>query len=119
MADKILAGDYTGIIEFKLKENCMCITYGKKIFNPERKFINKSTVESYEIIEEDGKVSFSSGVIRGVAGAALLGGVGAIAGAASAKKKKKYKVSIVFNDGTRCLCELDKSSFDVLERSLY
>lgn len=58
-------------------------------------------------------------MVRGIAGAALLGGVGAIAGAASGKKKDTHLVSIVFKDKTKCLCTLDDDMFKNLITVLY
>lgn len=113
----IIAGDYKGYIDFKNKREGLFI-YGTFGFG-KKKFINKSTVESYEVVGEEQHRSFGSSVARGVAGAALFGGVGAIAGAASGKNKTHHTVSIVFKDGTKCLCELDDFMYQNLVAIMY
>ena len=111
----VIAGDYKGEIEFKNKKKGLkiCGSFGKKTY------INKETVESYEVVGEESHKSASSGIARGLVGAALFGGIGAIAGASSAKKKGTHTVSVVFKDGTKCLCELDDDMFKNLITVLY
>ena len=109
-----IAGDHTGNIEFKnMKKGFIIRVKRNKVY------INKETVESFEIIGEEEHKSFGSGVARGIAGAVLFGGIGAIAGAASAKKKGIHTVSIVFKDGTKSLCEFDDFFFKTLLKVLY
>lgn len=113
----VVAGDYKGSIDFKNKKKGLYI-YGAFGFG-KKTFINKETVASYEVIGEDSHTSMGSGVVKGAVGGALFGGVGAIAGANSAKKKGTYMVSIVFKDGTKCLCELDSEMFKNLVMVMY
>lgn len=113
----IIAGDYKGYIDYANKKKGLYIygTFGLG----KKHYINKDTVEGYEVTGEESSKSMASGIVRGVAGAALFGGVGAIAGAASAKNKSSYTVSIHFKDGTKCLCELDKDMYQKLVETLY
>lgn len=113
----VTAGDYKGYIDFKNKKKGLYIygTFGLG----KKTFINKETVDYYEVIGEEQHKSFGSGVARGIAGAALFGGIGAIAGASSAKAKGTHTVSIVFKDGTKCLCELDDSMFKKFVTVMY
>lgn len=113
----VVAGDYKGYIDFKSKKKGLYI-YGA--FGLGKKtFINKDTVQSYEVIGEEGQKSMSSGIIKGAVGGALFGGIGAIAGASSGKNKGVYTVSIIFKDGTKCLCELDNEMYKNLVAALY
>lgn len=113
----ITAGDYKGYIDFKNAKKGLYI-YGA--FGLGKKtFINKDTVDHYEVIGEETNTSFGSGVTRGILGAAAFGAVGAIAGASSAKKKGIHTVSIVFKDGTKRLCDLDDGMFKHLIEVLY
>ena len=113
----IRAGDYKGYIDYKNAKKGLYI-YGA--FGLGKKtFINKETVSRYEVIGEESSTSFGSGVARGVLGAAAFGAAGAIAGASSAKKKSVHQVSIVFKDGTKCLCDLDDAMFKHLVEVLY
>jgi hypothetical protein len=68
---------------------------------------------------QEGNSSMGSGVARGAVGAALFGGIGAIAGANSAKKNSDYTVSIIFKDGTKALCSLDAGNYKALVRIMY
>ena len=116
-SNAVVAGDYKGYLAFKNKKQGLYI-YGTFGFG-KKTFINKDTVDYYEVVGEEQYKSFGSGVARGVAGAALFGGIGAIAGAASGKNKGSHLVSIVFKNGTKCLCELDDSLFKSLVTVLY
>lgn len=113
----VLAGDYKGNIDYANPKKGLYI-YGA--FGLGKKtFINKETVEKIEVLNEESNTSMSSGIARGIAGAVLFGGVGAIAGAASAKKKCTYRISITFKNGTKCLCELDDKMYKNLETVMY
>ena len=113
----VTAGDYKGYIDFKNAKKGLYIygTFGLG----KKTFINKETVDHYEVIGEESQTSLGSGVARGIAGAALLGGIGAIAGASSGKKKGLHTVSIIFKDGTKCLCDLDDDMFKHLVTDMY
>ena len=101
MANTVLAGDYSGLISFKGDKKGLLIT--------ENKFFGA----------KEGNSSMGSGVARGAVGAALFGGIGAIAGANSAKKNSDYTVSIIFKDGTKALCSLDADNYKALVRIMY
>lgn len=68
---------------------------------------------------QEGNSSMGSGAARGAVGAALFGGIGAIAEANSAKKNSDYTVSIIFKDGTKALCSLDAGNYKALVRIMY
>lgn len=68
---------------------------------------------------QEGNSSMGSGAARGAVGAALFGGIGAIAVANSAKKNSDYTVSIIFKDGTKALCSLDAGNYKALVRIMY
>ena len=113
----VIAGDYKGYVRFKNKRKGLYLIgsfgLGEKIY------INKKTVEMYEVIGEESYNSFGSGVVRGAAGAALFGGIGAIAGASSGKKKGIHTVSIVFKTGKKVLCDLDDDMLKNLVMVMY
>lgn len=60
---------------------------------------NDTIITSVTIVDTDSRKSAASGVARGIAGAALFGGVGAIAGAMSAKNKKETTFRIEYASG--------------------
>ena len=84
--------------------------------------INRSTVAQYELITDEHRKSAVSGVARGLVGGALLGPVGMLAGAVSAKSKGIYQVAVLFNSddprsatcGKRSLLELDDALYKKL-----
>lgn len=80
--------------------------------------INKDTVAEYEVVDASLQTSAVSAVGRGLAGAFLLGPVGALAGL-SAKKKGTHVVAIEFKDGKRSLLELDDRYYKQLMKDLF
>ena len=118
MANTVLAGDYSGLISFKGDNKVLLITENK-FFGAKKTFINKTTVDHYELGMQEGNSSMGSGVARGAVGAALFGGIGAIAGANSAKKHSDYTVSLIFKAGPKALCSLDADNYKALVRIMY
>ena len=114
----VLAGDYKqGPVEYAGPKKGLRIYTG---FGTWKKlYINKETVESYEVVTETNQKSMGSGIVRGAVGGALFGGIGAIAGAASGKNAGVHTVSITFKDGTRCLCALDDTLYNALITVMY
>lgn len=113
-----VAGDHKGQIKFKNMKKGLYIDESK-MFRKSLCFINKSTVESYELLTSESEQSKKGSLSKGVVGGAVFGIAGAIAGGTSSKTKAKYTVSIVFTDGTKALCELDSQYYNVLLRLLY
>ena len=103
--NKVIAGDYIN--------GAILCEYDKMIIGTvkEKVLINAKTVKSYELVTEESKKSASSSLVRGLVGGALLGGVGAIAGAVSAENKGTYEVAIEFMDGKKCLLSLDDKAY--------
>lgn len=107
-ANKVVAGDYEG-----------CKIKGTSIVTPDGAIVlDKSTVEEYEVIDEERRKNATSGILRGGAGVMLLGPLGAIA-AVSAKNKGIYQLAIQFKDGKRSLIEVDEKIRKSLVRDLF
>lgn len=111
----VLAGDYEG--------KGIAIIGGNKgigIVTSFMKFImlDKTTVESYELITDEHRKSASSGIARGLVGGALLGPVGLLAGV-SAKNVGTYQVAIQFKDGKRSMVELDDKNYKMLLKNCF
>ena len=118
---KVIAGDYLNCRvcsngKYGNKENMFCIevvptnvSWGGTKFRNESDFveINKSTVESWELADEQSSKSLSSSLARGLVGGALLGPLGLIAGGVTGKTNKNYTVAILFNDGKKSLLDLN------------
>ena len=111
--NNIVAGDY--------KECYISVEYDRFVFHglKEHALMNAKTVKAYELVTEETSKSAASGIARGLIGGALLGGVGMVAGAMSAKNKGTYTVAVEFMDGKRSLLELDKSAYDRLVKILF
>lgn len=76
-----------------------------------RVYINSQTVKSHEVITEDITKDAASGVARGIVGGALLGPVGLLAGAMSAKNNNVRHVAIEWLDGQTSLLEVDNTTY--------
>lgn len=118
----VIAGDYlncriTTIGKYGNKQNMFCIELvptdiavwrGFVKYKKETDFveINKSTVESWELVEEQGSKSLSSSLVRGLVGGALLGPLGLIAGGVTGKTNRNYTVAVLFKNGKKSLLDL-------------
>lgn len=94
--NKVIAGYRQGDT-IKISGNSLCVSIYE---------LSKRTIESYELITEDKVKSGTSAILRGMAGVALLGGVGILAGL-SAKNKGIYTIAIQWKDDKKSLIEID------------
>ena len=74
--------------------------------------------EAARVITEEKMKSGTSAILRGAAGAALLGGVGILAGL-TAKTKGVYTVVILWKDGEKSLIEIDEKLYKVLVKGMF
>lgn len=81
--------------------------------------MNKFFVDNYELITDEHRRSAASGVGRGLVGGALLGPVGMLAGAMSAKSKGIYQIAIQFKDGKKSLIEVDDKIYKALIKACF
>lgn len=82
------AGDHQGMIKFKNWKKGLYIDESS-MFKKKLTFINKETVESYEVVMNDSGSSKKGALTKGVLGGAVFGLGGAIAGGTSSKKPVK------------------------------
>ncbi len=80
--------------------------------------LNKKTIDSYEVVDEEHQKSASSAVGRAAVGSFLLGPVGLLAGMA-AKTKGSYMIAIQFKDGKRSLMEVDEKIYKAILSSMF
>ncbi len=87
--------------------------------------LNKETVESYEVVDEEKRKSAASavgrGLVGGVAGTLLLGPLGLVGGLAglSAKTKGTHIVAVQFKDGCKSLLQLNDKGYSALMKKLF
>lgn len=81
--------------------------------------LTKENVSSYEVVDETTRKSTGSAIGRGLVGSLLLGPVGLVAGAATAKSKGTHTVAIEFKSGERSLLEVDDKIYKALVRCLF
>lgn len=113
MTNRVIAGDF---------ENHIVTAYYNKVKITKGfggRAVDSTTVANYEVVTEETQKSVASGVARGLAGGLLLGGVGLVAGAMSAKNKGIYQVAIEFVDGKKCLVEVDDKVYKAIVQNCF
>lgn len=114
----VLAGDYEGKGLALIKNQVLIVLefgFMKNVSVP----LDRSTVESYELITDDHRKSAASGVARGLVGGALLGPVGLLAGGLSAKNKSSYTLAIKFKDNKSSLIEVDDKVYKGIVKNCF
>lgn len=114
----VIAGDYNGKPIQKNGNNISIIIKSGFLIPKTSIELNKSTVLSYEIIDEKSRKSATSAVGRGAVGGFLLGPVGLLAGL-SAKSKGTHTIQINFLDGKKSLICIDDKIKAVLIKVLF
>lgn len=115
----VIAGDYEGKTIEKSGNALSIIVENGGLFASKKSIVlNKTTVESYEIIDEKSRKSATSAVGRGAVGAFLLGPVGLLAGL-SAKSKGTHTIQINFADGKKSLLCVDDKIKLILVKTLF
>ncbi|WMM24044.1 hypothetical protein RBU61_14085 [Tissierella sp. MB52-C2] len=110
---KVIAGDYKESRFVNSKDGIIiAVSFTKRVL------INKDTVESYELVDEEHRTKAMSAIGRGMVGSLALGPVGLLAGL-SAKKKGSYLVAVKFKDGKESLLELDDKLYKTLVKTLF
>jgi hypothetical protein len=110
----VIARDYNGKNVVQAAGAC---SIAVSLFKP--LLLNKNSVETYEVITDEHRKSAAGGIGRGIVGGALLGPVGLIGGALSAKNKGTYQVAIQFKDGKKSLLEIDDKVYKALVKSMF
>lgn len=113
-ANRVIAGDYAGKpVIVTLGVPNINIGFSKSVY------LAKPDVEAYELVTDEHRKSAASGVTRGLVGGFLLGGVGMVAGAMSAKNKGIYQVAIQFADGKKSLIEVDDKIYKAIVKKCF
>ena len=112
-SNKVIAGDY----EKKIISTAFgVVTLSTSVF---KNFpLDKTTVDEYEVIDEESRKSAVSAVGRAFVGGVILGPVGWLAGL-TAKSKGTHIVALQFKDGKKSLIEVDDKIFSALTKKLF
>jgi hypothetical protein len=111
--NKVIAGDYTGK---QVMQSFGVITMMTGFVSSI--ILDKTTVQSYEVIDESNQKSAVSAVGRSLVGGFLLGPAGLLAGV-TAKSKGIHIIAVEFKDGKRSLLEIDDKIYKVLMIRLF
>lgn len=112
--NKVIAGDYLNHSVADLGGTACIFTGILKHIK-----LTKDTVSKYEVMDESHTKSAASIAGRGLIGGLLLGPVGLLAGALSAKAKGSYIIAIEFTDGKKSLMEVDSKIYQALMKQLF
>jgi hypothetical protein len=117
---EVIAGDYEGKSIF-IHDNSIPYISVKSSFFGEREevLLSKDIIDSYEVITDEHTKSAASGIARGIVGGVLLGPVGMLAGALSAKNKSKHTIAIQFKNGKKSLIEVEGSAYKALTKEFF
>lgn len=107
----VAGGDYkNNVILFKKDQAYIAIrSFGG--FEKERIYLNKDTIERYEIIGEDTSKNMGSSFVKGAIGSVVLGPVGMVAGALAGSNNTNATLAIYFKDGKKSLIKVNESAY--------
>ena len=80
--------------------------------------ITKEYVDHWELLDQSSEKSMSSALMRGAAGAALLGPLG-LAAAVTAKNKNTYLVAVYYKTGEKSLLEMDERVYNMFLKEMF
>ena len=104
--NKVISGKYSG--KYLDGEGNITLNWRSR-YN-----LNKKTVTRVELLNTETTKSGTSAVGRGIVGNAVLGPVGLIGGALSAKNKSRHLIRIYHNDGLSSVLDLDNKMYNKL-----
>lgn len=113
MKNRIIEGDYKGkYIVIRNNDLVIPLSFLKTVY------LNKETIQDYEIIDEDKYKSSGSAIIKAGVGAAFLGPIGLLAGM-GAKNKGTYTIAISFKDEKKSLIILNDKAYKIFTRRMF
>lgn len=107
----VIAGDYPDYwVSYSSGKVYM---YDSKNSQRDKIYLDKHTIQNYDVVNENYKKTVSGVVGRAAIGAAFLGPIGLLAGA-TAKNKGTYVVAVSFKNGRKSLLEIDEKRYKLL-----
>lgn len=123
--NQVIAGEFTGkyikygfINRYVVIQKIPSYTTNIELNSYSELEIRKSNVIQYEVVTEEKIRSASSAIIRGAAGATILGPVGLLAGL-TAKNKGIHTLAIEWINGKKSLIEVDEKIYKQLITDLF
>jgi len=115
MSGTVIAGSYKGNVLQKFWGRIWIKVgfWGREIVD-----INKTTIESYNVVNETYQKSATSAIGRGLVGSLLLGPVGMLAGL-SAKSEGTHTLQLNFKDGNKSLISVDDDYYNAIVKVLF
>ncbi len=113
----VIAGDYEGKALIKSGNN-ISILIGGTFLSSSTILLDRSTVESYSVVDENYRKSAKSAVGRGLVGGFFLGPAGLLAGL-GAKNKGTHTLQINFKNGKKSLILVDDKINVALMKTLF
>ena len=114
--NKVVSGKYDGY--FVVAKDPLIISTDGFGLGGASATLSKSQISQYELITEERVKSGTSVLLRGAAGAALLGPVGLLAGL-TGRKKGIYNVAIKWNDGSTSIIEIDDKRYKIFMSKMW
>ncbi len=109
----VVSGDYKGKVVSQAAGTAFISIGLFKTIN-----INRKTVDSYEVLNEEHQKSAASAVGRAAVGSLLLGPIGLLAGF-TAKTKGAFYIALQFKDGKKSLIEADDKVYKAIIQQLF
>ena len=115
--NKVIDGEFKGKYIVCIFGN-VSIVVKNAIFGKRKDlYLDYNTVANYCLIDHSSDVSMSSALTRSIAGQAIAGDIGGLAGAMSAKVHDTNIVLITYRDGRKSLIEIDRVAYDCLKEN--
>lgn len=112
--NRVVNGEHTGCEVTNVNNQMLVISKGTRNIP-----LSKRMVANIVEINTESNKSVSNTIGRSIVGGALLGGVGAIAGAVTSKNNVSHTIMIQFKDGKKSLIEIDDKLYGILNMSLF
>jgi hypothetical protein len=110
--NKVIEGDYKNSQVFAMFDDLKILVGFKSIY------LNKDTVEEYEVIDQEKNKSAGSTILKAGVGSLFLGPIGLLAGVAG-KQKGIYLIAVAFKDGKKSLLEVDEKVYKTILRKMF
>lgn len=111
--NKVIAGNFMNkMVSTSFNQTFIILDWSKNLY------LDKYSVAAYEVMNEEHGKSAANVLGRAAVGS-LFGGLGAIAGAVTAKNKGIYTVAISFTDGNKSLIEIDEKIYKAFIAAMF